>query len=176
MDGLAGVRSVRLDDLEELRDVLAVLPLHDERWMATREAVGGADAGVGGAGMRCPGPDLVLPVVRRALDAVLGRPSRRLACYGTLRPGETHAEVLGDLRGTWTDGEVSGVVSDWEGYPRLEWSSGGGPVPVRVLESTELETAWSRIDSFEGPAYVRSLVPVSTGDGAVVAACYLAVP
>ncbi len=112
--------------------------------------------------------------LRDVLEAMLDRPSTRLACYGTLRPGEANYWVLADLGGNWQDGTVEGAVADWLGYPRLTWTSGGSGVAVKVLQSERLGEAWSRIDDFEGSEYVRSLVPVRINDSIVVASCYLA--
>jgi gamma-glutamylcyclotransferase (GGCT)/AIG2-like uncharacterized protein YtfP len=119
---------------------------------------------------------VISPVLPDILEAILNHPSRRLACYGSLRPGERHDDVLSNLGGTWRDGgHLMGEITDWNGYPRLRWFNSGDQIPVRLFESGELDSAWDRIDSFEGSAYVRSLVPVSVGQSVVVASCYLAV-
>ncbi len=116
---------------------------------------------------------VALPVLNDTVDALLDHPSRRLACYGSLRPRELHHDELNGLSGTWTDGYVPGLMADWEGYSRLTWLSSGEMVAVSVFESEELERVWDQIDRFEGLAYVRSFVPVSVGERTVIASCYL---
>jgi len=117
---------------------------------------------------------VVLPVLCDILDVLLKHPSQRLACYGTLRPGEFRHDLLSGLRGTWTDGHVRGVLTNWNGYPRLRWSNSGGEVPVRIFTSEQLVDVWDQIDATEGRAYLRSLIPASVGGSTVITSCYLA--
>lgn len=100
-----------------------------------------------------------------------GDASERLAVYGTLAPGESNADVLARLGGTWTRGTVRGTRhgDGWHGYPGLVLDD-GGDVPVDVLESAGLVDAWDTIDSFEGPGYRRVAVTVTLDDGVAVAA------
>lgn len=112
---------------------------------------------------------------RAALEELLGRPSRRLAAYGTLRPGESNHAQVSALRGRWSRGTVRGsVVILPSGYPGLV-PDPHARAPVGVLESDDLPAAWSRLDRFEGDAYHRHLVDVALeGGGSCVAYLYLA--
>lgn len=112
-----------------------------------------------------------------AIDTTLGGPSRRLATYGTLRPGGAYHHLVSGLAGTWVEAWVDGEVDieGWGltgGYPGFRWRPGGESVGVHVLESPELPNHWDRLDEFEGPAYHRMIVPVLTRDGVVYAQIY----
>lgn len=99
------------------------------------------------------------------LCATLLGADRHLAVYGSLAPGKENHHVLAGLRGSWSEGYVEGVLSPdgWGmtmGYPAIRWQPGAGRVPVHLFASDDLPDNWERIDAFEGPQYVRILVPV----------------
>lgn len=114
------------------------------------------------------------------LLAALDDPSRRLAAYGTLRPGQSNHHHVRDLAGPWTAGFVRGrLVVLASGYPALapapHAGAGAGSdrsddVAVAMLESDDLPAAWARLDAFEGPDYRRILIPVSLETGRRIAA------
>lgn len=118
---------------------------------------------------RAPRNDL-----ERVLEAVFG-PSRRLAAYGSLMPGELNHERVTALGGTWHDGHVRG---DWSptgwgatlGFPAIRWRPDGERVPVMLLVSDDLPAAWGRLDRFEGDEYCRILVPVYDDAGLLAVA------
>jgi len=115
------------------------------------------------------------PDLERAIDVLLGRPSRHLVVYGTLAPGRENHERLASIRGEWTEGFVRGELFQigWGaalGYPALRWDSDGGRVPAHLLVSPELPARWPDLDAFEGPAYLRTLVPFETSAGIVAIA------
>lgn len=96
---------------------------------------------------------------------VFGGAARRLAVYGSLAPGEANHHVLSGCPGEWRRGWVRGELHEtgWgadAGFPGFVWRPGGPRVPVRVLHSRALPRHWGRIDAFEGPDYLRILVPV----------------
>ncbi|MDX1500755.1 MAG: gamma-glutamylcyclotransferase [Thermoanaerobaculia bacterium] len=98
--------------------------------------------------------------------------SRRLAAYGTLQPGAPNHHLVADLGGSWLQGRVRGRLrhEGWgvlHGYPALEVDPRADEVSVVVLVSDRLPAAWKRLDRFEGPGYLRVLVPVVLADGAV---------
>ena len=100
----------------------------------------------------------------RRLDTLF-RTSRALAVYGTLAPGRPNHHVVAPLGGEWTEGVVEGELSPegWGatlGYPAFRPRVGGAAVAVRVLSAASLATAWPELDRFEGPGYLRILVPV----------------
>lgn len=112
---------------------------------------------------------------REALARLLDGPGRRLAVYGSLRPGEENHGVVADLAGEWEEGVVRGHLLEegWGasmGYPALRWDPQGAAVPVHMLTSDDLPGAWGRLDRFEGPAYRRVWVPVHLSDDRTVVA------
>jgi gamma-glutamylcyclotransferase (GGCT)/AIG2-like uncharacterized protein YtfP len=98
----------------------------------------------------------------------LFRTGERLAVYGTLAPGRQNHHIVEPLGGRWTEGVVEGDLfrHGWGtaiGFPALRLRLGGPAVPVHVLTSTALPSAWTDLDAFEGPEYRRVLVPVWSG-------------
>lgn len=95
-----------------------------------------------------------------------GGPEERLAVYGSMAPGRVNAWVLEPLEGRWIEGGwVRGELhrEGWgaeHGFPGLEPDPDAGRVPVRVFVSPELPEHWTRIDSFEGSDYRRTVLPV----------------
>jgi gamma-glutamylcyclotransferase (GGCT)/AIG2-like uncharacterized protein YtfP len=121
--------------------------------------------------------------LRACLERGLGHPSRRLAAYGTLRPGQpSQEELLADLSGVWRTGGVRGRLDPrggglTGGYPALVPDPDAGVVPVHVLESGGLPARWDALDAYEGEAYARTLVPVELeGDGCTLAWLYALAP
>lgn len=101
----------------------------------------------------------------------------RLAVYGTLAPGEANHHVVRGIGGTWSRGTIRGHLHDtgWGltyGFPALAWNPDGPPVAAHLLESADLDEHWARLDTFEGPAYRRQVVPVRTERGRVLASAY----
>ena len=104
--------------------------------------------------------------------------SNRLATYGSLAPGRPNHHHVADLRGRWTEGEISGylVEAGWGaslGFPALVLDPEGSRIGVQVLESDDLPAHWSRLDDFEGPGYERVLTTVHTAAGDVDAYVYV---
>ncbi|MCC6899215.1 MAG: gamma-glutamylcyclotransferase [Polyangiaceae bacterium] len=105
-------------------------------------------------------------------DLLFDRPSRRLAVYGTLAPGEPNASVLSGVNGIWCKGRVSGAVEYRARFPYFTWEPSGSDVEVHVLTSPELPHHLARIDAFEGRRYVRALVPVRAASAVYIANIY----
>jgi gamma-glutamylcyclotransferase (GGCT)/AIG2-like uncharacterized protein YtfP len=108
-------------------------------------------------------------VGERAAESAFGC-SGKLAVYGSLAPGRVNHRIVAHLGGTWRDGLVRGHLheSGWGAgmaYPGFVWDSEGPLVAIRLLESERLAGAWPGIDAFEGPDYLRILVPVELGGG-----------
>lgn len=139
-----------------------------DRWLdAVADAPGFtlALAALGRARLEAPDPARRAGI-DAAADALLGRPSVRLAVYGSLAPGEVNEGVLAPLEGRWEKGIVRGELhrEGWgaaHGFPGLVWSPAAEPVEMRVFRSGDLPDHWERIDAFEGEAYDRILVPVA---------------
>ncbi len=117
------------------------------------------------------------PLLDQLGDALLGYPSRRLAVYGSLRPGESNHHLVAEIPGRWSEGFVRGTLheSGWGatlGYPALVWDEEGPEVPVRILMADGLPEHWDRLDAFEGDAYLRILVPVVTAETECVCNLY----
>ena len=102
----------------------------------------------------------------------------RLAVYGTLAPGRPNNSQLDGLPGRWIDGWVRGVLYEegWGaayGYPAIVLDDDGPQVAVQVFESIDLVAHWQRLDEFEGPAYRRVEVHVTTDEGQLPAWIYV---
>jgi len=115
--------------------------------------------------------------LERDLAERFGTP-QRLAVYGSLAPGQVNHHVVADLPGSWRDGVVTGMLRHvgWgtaHGFPVLRWRAGGPAVPARLFVSEALPDHWGRLDVFEGDDYVRILVPVQDGEGALLAVANL---
>ncbi len=97
---------------------------------------------------------------------LLFAPSRRLAVYGSLAPGESNSRQLDGLSGSWVDGTVHGELHDrgWGarlGFPAMRWDPAAPrTVDVKLFISDGLPGHWPRLDAFEGDGYQRILVPV----------------
>lgn len=113
------------------------------------------------------------------VDLALGRPSRRLAVYGSLRRGESNHGELALLGGRWSTGLVRGRFEASSptagGHATLAPDARAEPCAVEVLESVALPDAWARLDAFEGLHYRRELVPVE-GEGGALCVANLYVP
>jgi gamma-glutamylcyclotransferase (GGCT)/AIG2-like uncharacterized protein YtfP len=112
----------------------------------------------------------------RELDSLFAV-SRTLAVYGTLAPGRPNHHVVAPLGGEWTAGIVEGdlLAEGWGaplGYPAFNPRVGGADVPVHVLTSPALPSAFSELDAFEGHEYRRILIPVFTADPPAVRRLY----
>ncbi len=95
--------------------------------------------------------------------------NRTLAVYGTLAPGRPNHHVVAPLGGEWTAGIVEGdlLAEGWGaplGYPAFNPRLGGADIPVHVLTSPALPSAFTELDDFEGPEYRRIVIPVFTPD------------
>ena len=125
-----------------------------------------------------PGTSALLAADR---DGQLGRPTTRLAVYGTLRPGGENHHFVADLRGAWTRGRVRGLLRPGGGegierFPLLTLDESGADVEVDVLESDDLAARWAQLDAFEAPAYERQLAVVELSEGRLAVACVYAKP
>jgi gamma-glutamylcyclotransferase (GGCT)/AIG2-like uncharacterized protein YtfP len=148
---------------------------------AWRETWRLAVAGPGVAPPAGAAPPASATACAEAIDAALGRPSRRLVAYGTLRPGAPNHHLLAGL-GTWQPAIVRGRLGDWHGYPILHAVPDGPELPVMLLTAAHLPGRMARLDAFEGPAYRRSWIVAELEEGgapglqgrpAVVAQCYV---
>lgn len=99
---------------------------------------------------------VVLPILEAVVDAVLVRPSHRLAVYGTLRPGQVNHDEI-NVTGDRTEITLTGWLRDQSGLPAFEADVSGQRIPASLLTSAELPTIWPRLDDFEGRNYERRL-------------------
>ncbi|MDB4876829.1 MAG: AIG2-like family protein [Gemmatimonadetes bacterium] len=106
-------------------------------------------------------------------------PAEHLAVYGTLAPGEINHHVVSHIGGTWSSGYVSGKFSQngWgaaHGFPGMQWIPDADSVRIQLLSASALPQHWPALDEFEGPDYLRILVPVTesagSSDGMVILA------
>ncbi len=117
---------------------------------------------------RLGGLDKGAQLLERAVEERF-RCSESLAVYGSLAPGRENFHVISHLKGDWKQAKIFGDLLDrgWGvglGFPAMRWRSSGPPLEVDVLESSELPDAWADLDRFEGPGYLRVLVPYYVGD------------
>lgn len=102
----------------------------------------------------------------------LEQPERRLACYGSLRPGQKNHHIVADIAGQWLPGTIYGETEEEFGYPVFTWQMDGNPIAVEVLCSEQLPANYPRIDEFEGFNYRRVLVPVKMKAGFIACSLY----
>lgn len=100
-------------------------------------------------------------------DTSPGQSDHRLAVYGTLAPGRSNHGQARRSVGRWINGWVRGVLhrGGWGatyGYPGIVVNEDGPRVVVQVFESIDLVAHSSRLDEFEGSAYRRVGVEVTT--------------
>lgn len=89
--------------------------------------------------------------------------SEKLAVYGTLAPGKVNHHQIADLGGDWRDAALRGELGQvpegvHQGLPGLRLDPAGSVMPVRLLVSAKLPSAWSRLDAFEDAEMQRLLV------------------
>lgn len=60
-----------------------------------------------------------------------------------------------------------------DGLPILSWDPAGPNIDAQVLLSEQLPEHWPRIDDFEGSAYKRRLITISTSGAIDVAFIYV---
>ncbi len=101
--------------------------------------------------------------------------TQHLFVYGTLAPGQPNEHVLGEIKGQWQRGYVLGTLHEegWGadmGFPGIKLSKEGSPVEGWVFSSDELGPHWTRLDAFEGDAYLRVLTEVMISDQSTLSA------
>ena len=98
------------------------------------------------------------PGTRRSAGRQAAVPQSRAERLGIL------GSMLAGLAGVWTQGWITGTLvhagwGDSLGYPALRWNPRGDRVSAHLLDSSELPSAWPRLDEFEGAEYRRVLIP-----------------
>jgi gamma-glutamylcyclotransferase (GGCT)/AIG2-like uncharacterized protein YtfP len=89
-----------------------------------------------------------------------------LFTYGTLQPGRENAHLLEAIGGTFQPATARGWlyprgIGLTLGYPALIPDPAAPPVPGHLFTSPLLASHWQALDNFEGPGYVRTLIPVT---------------
>ena len=108
--------------------------------------------------------DIVLKLLNEGIELIFDYPLKKLASYGTLRPGESNYKVVSDIKGNWVDGVIHGTTNTHRGYPVFKWTEPGADVSVQILCSEMLPSEVKRVDEFEGADYIRTLIPVYVQD------------
>ena len=114
----------------------------------------------------------VVPVQLLLMDVLFASPQHKLIVYGTLAPGNESEHMLSDLRGSWGHCTITGTISESGGYPFFEWNPSAPSTDARLFISDDLPAHWDRLDHFEGPEYIRTLIPASKNDGICIANIY----
>jgi len=96
--------------------------------------------------------------------------SEKLTIYGTLAPGEINHHHVAGLGGAWRDAAVRGTLGgidrgEHQGLHGMRLDPTAPPLPVKLLQSAGLPTAWARLDAFEGEEMQRLLVPLESAEG-----------
>lgn len=99
--------------------------------------------------------------LEESMEHLFDHPSRRLAAYGSLRPGESNAHQMNGIEGTWLHGTIPGIIEQPTEYLEFNWIPESPPVAVMVMSAFNLPQHYRRLDQFEGPDYVRTWVPVT---------------
>lgn len=100
---------------------------------------------------------VVLAVVWEIADAVLDRPSRKLASYGTLGPNRAN-NTLVPVDGTWAPVTLRGQLGELNELPAFIPDPSGDDVSASVLLAQGLPNAWEDLDRSEETQYERTLV------------------
>lgn len=89
----------------------------------------------------------------------------RLAIYGSLAPGCANHRVLDPIQPqSWSAATIRARIipnAAYGQFPGAILDPDADPVPVHLLESRDLLNHWARLDEFEGPAYRRTVVPIT---------------
>jgi gamma-glutamylcyclotransferase (GGCT)/AIG2-like uncharacterized protein YtfP len=122
--------------------------------------------------------EIALPVIRTVVDVLLDHPAQKLIAYGTLRPSEPNHKVLEPLTDQeWVDIVLEGTMIDKEGGLKgFMWRDSKTLHKAMLLKSSQLSSFWTRLDSFEGRAYRKSLATAFVGELTVVATIYTSMP
>jgi len=95
---------------------------------------------------------------------------QHLFVYGTLAPGEENHHLMEVISGSWQPASTFGKVQAQTegvhiGYPCFIPAESGDVVSGMVFSSEQLDDLWPSLDEFEGDAYGRHMIEVTTLDG-----------
>lgn len=115
---------------------------------------------------------LTLPLLCLLLELLFDSPSKQIACYGTLLPGQPNSEILEKYNGSWYDGIVRGEIKHSNGLPYFKWKTTGDDIPVKIFESLAVSENISDLDRFEGKEYRRIWIPVKIENYFIICSIY----
>jgi len=97
----------------------------------------------------------------------------RLFVYGTLGPGGPNEHVLDAIGGSWKPASGTGMLKHegWGaelGFPGITLDKNGKEVEGYIFISERLSSFWTKLDEFEGEAYLRIRTKVKLQDGDLV--------
>ena len=87
----------------------------------------------------------------------------RLFVYGTLRTGQTARKMIADHVARWEPASAEGVLIAFPDYPGV--IDGPGTIHGELVHLTELLTAFSLLDAYEGDDFIRILRRLRLADG-----------
>lgn len=105
--------------------------------------------------------DSTLPLLIFLTDILLDYPNKKIAFYGTLKPGGINDILLKDLQINPYKAFVRGNIYTKNNYQFLDWQINNNRNEVFVYEPLP-ENKIKELDRFEGKLYKRILIPIET--------------
>ena len=113
---------------------------------------------------------VIAPLLKLIFNILFNFPSRRLATYGTLKPGEINNSILSKYEGSWYHGSVNGYIDYDNDLPYFKWNLDASAIEVVIFESRD--NFMPEIDRFEGKNYRRILIPIKDGEKLIIGNIY----
>ncbi|MBF0227693.1 MAG: hypothetical protein HQK76_19775 [Desulfobacterales bacterium] len=103
------------------------------------------------------------------IDFIFDNPSKSIATYDTLIPGQNNEEIFSKVTGIWTDGFIEGLsYYDGSGLPAFRWELNSKLVPVKIFQSNQQLEEYEELDKLKGPDYTRIWIPAKLVNGSKI--------
>lgn len=116
--------------------------------------------------------EITKPLLEHIFEYLFDYPSKKLAIYGTLLPGEINYDIISNIRGEWTEAKTKGKKEVKDNLPTFLWDISAEYIDIKVFISDQMDFEFERLDRFEGDMYNRILIPVKIHDKTIVANIY----